>query len=72
MSDGIPRAITLTIKNKEGFPISSTQQKGNIIGPHNFCHPIHQFNNLGVLHLKMKKYTLALSYFQNVKIIQKN
>lgn len=68
MSDNITRAISLTTKNKENYQIHPSQQR-NIkeanVGP-NFTHPIHQYNNIGVAHLKMKKYSLALSYFQSV------
>ena len=69
MSGMIPRAVALCMKNKEGLPIHPSQHKS---GAKEFntstglTHPIHQYNNLGVLHLRMKKYALALSYFQTV------
>lgn len=65
------RAANLITKNKEGFSVHPSQYKTagreNVIA-NGFTHPIHQFNNLGVLHLKMKKYGLALYYFQCVRV----
>lgn len=65
----LPRAISLTMKNKEGLPIHASQAKGiakDLTTGTNLTHPIHQYNNLGVIHLRMKKYSLALAYFQTV------
>ncbi len=65
----LARATALTTKNKEGFPVHPSQHRppGKDAPPvTGFSHPIHQYNNLGVIHLRMKKYALALSYFQTV------
>jgi hypothetical protein len=36
-------------------------------------HPVYFFNNMGVIHLKMKKYNLALVYFSKaMKFFNKN
>jgi len=64
------RAVTLITKNKEGLPVYPSQYKQGNKEPtvgNGFTHPIQQFNNLGVIHLKMKRFTLALSYFQCVR-----
>ena len=58
--------MALTIKSKEGLPVHSSQTQGGGKDANGLTHPIHQYNNLGVLHLRMKKYSLALSYFQSV------
>jgi tetratricopeptide (TPR) repeat protein len=66
----LSRATTLLTKNKEGLAVYPSQLKqGNkeTTAVNGFTHPIQQFNNLGVIHLKMKRFTLALSYFQCVR-----
>ena len=68
----IPRAIALITKNKENLPVHPSQpQTSNkdFSSSTGFTHPIHQYNNLGVIYLKMKKYALALTYFQAVSFI---
>ena len=65
----VQRAIVLTTKNKEGFPIHPSQHKPaskDVSLVTSFTHPVHQYNNLGVIHLRLKKYALALTYFQTV------
>jgi len=75
MSNSIPRAITLITKNKEKYPLHPSQQKIKNIkdssaafAGNNFSHPVYQYNNLGVLHLKLKKFNLAFNYFYMVCI----
>ncbi len=65
----LTRAIALTMKNTEALPIHPSQAKGvpkELVSSTTLTHPIHQYNNLGVIHLRMKKYSLALAYFQTV------
>ena len=62
----IPRAISLVTKNKENYPIHPSQGKFSAKDLNNITHPIHHYNNLGVIHLRMKKYALALTFFQAV------
>jgi len=68
-----PKAIALATKSKEGFGIhpsqNKPQSKDSLQPQTNFTHPIHQYNNLGVIYLRQKKYALALSYFQTVFFI---
>eukprot|EP00826_Nyctotherus_ovalis_P049758 TRINITY_DN6034_c0_g1_i10.p1 TRINITY_DN6034_c0_g1~~TRINITY_DN6034_c0_g1_i10.p1 ORF type:complete len:203 (+),score=76.75 TRINITY_DN6034_c0_g1_i10:666-1274(+) len=61
------RASSLITKNKEGLGVHPSQSKqGSKDTGNGFTHPIQQFNTLGVLSLRQKKYSYALLYFQHV------